>query len=403
MAEPHPRDVRDVMEPNQEVALTALQPGTPTTTPPHFTRLRTCATTAARRGLLRTAHGEIQTPAFCPVGTVGSVKGMTPQDLIALGAQMILANAYHLYLRPGHLFLKERGGLHPFMAWPRPILTDSGGYQLFSMKLLTQVSDEGVTFKSHLDGARHFLTPESVIQIEAAIGADIIMPLDECLAYPTDYETASRSLSRTLHWAARSKQAHDHPNQCLYGIVQGGFHDGLRRRAVSELLEIGFDGYAVGGLSVGEPQEEMLRIVEQVTHDLPDAAPRYLMGVGRPEDIVEGVCRGIDLFDCVLPTRHARTGALFTRTGDLNIRNARYARDDRPVDTACACYTCRHFSRAYLRHLFMARELLALRLNTVHNLHYYLTLMNDLRQAIENSTLPSFRRAFHEMRAADTD
>jgi queuine tRNA-ribosyltransferase len=366
----------------------------------HFTCLHTDTQTAARRGILKTDHGDVQTPAFCPVGTAGSVKGMTPQDLETLETQMILANAYHLYLRPGHLFLKERGGLHPFMAWEKPILTDSGGYQLFSMKLLTKISDEGVTFKSHLDGARHFLTPETVIQIEEAIGADILMPLDECLPYPSDHETADRSLLRTLLWAKRSKQAHSRPDQHLYGIVQGGFYEDLRRRAVAGLLEVAFDGYAIGGLSVGEPQEEMLRVVEQTTAHLPQTAPRYLMGVGRPEDIVESVCRGIDLFDCVLPTRHARTGSLFTRTGEINIRNARYAGEDQPLDSSCGCYTCQHFSRAYLRHLFMAKELLALRLNTLHNLSYYLTLMKGIRQAIENDTLRSFRQTFYEARAA---
>ncbi len=372
----------------------------------HFTLLQTdpqTATrpqTAARRGIIKTAHGDVQTPAFCPVGTAGSVKGMTPQDLATLDTQMILANAYHLSLRPGHLFLKERGGLHPFMAWERPILTDSGGYQLFSMKLLTKVRDDGVTFKSHLDGARHFLTPEAVIQIEEAIGADIIMPLDECLPYPSDHETAAQSLSRTLLWAKRSKRAHRRPDQHLYGIVQGGFYEELRKQAVMELLEVAFDGYAIGGLSVGEPQEEMLRVIEQTTAHLPRTAPRYLMGVGRPEDIVEAVCRGIDLFDCVLPTRHARTGSLFTRTGEMNIRNARYAGEDQPLDSSCGCYTCRHFSRAYLRHLFMAKELLALRLNTLHNLSYYLTLMKEIRQAIERDTLPLFRQTFYEARAA---
>ncbi len=352
----------------------------------------------ARRGIVHTAHGDVQTPAFCPVGTAGSVKGMSPDDLQSLGTEMILGNAYHLYLRPGHTFVEKRGGLHSWIGWPRPILTDSGGYQIFSLKGLRRVTDDGVSFQSHIDGAHHFLTPERVIEIEEALGADIVMPLDECLPYRSDRATTATSLTRTLAWAARCRKAHRRPDQHLYGIVQGGFEADLRRRAVEGLLEIGFDGYAIGGLSVGEPGPERLAMLDIVLPLLPTASPRYLMGVGMPQDIVEAVCRGVDFFDCVLPTRHARTGSLFVSEGRLNIRNARYADDDRPLDSDCACYTCRHFSRAYLRHLFISRELLALRLNTLHNLYYYAALMRGLRAAIERNEIEAFRRTFYEKR-----
>ncbi|HLG22718.1 MAG TPA: tRNA guanosine(34) transglycosylase Tgt [Candidatus Manganitrophaceae bacterium] len=370
-----------------------------TETAPHFTVLSTLESAPARLGLLRTPHGEIRTPAFSPVGTVGSVKGMTPDDLVSLGAEMILCNAYHLYLRPGHAFIAKRKGIHPFIGWDRPILTDSGGYQVFSLNLLSKVNEEGVLFQSHIDGSRHFLTPEKSIEIQEALGADIIMAFDECLSYPSDYAKTAASLDRTLGWARRSKEARRRKDQCLYGIIQGGFYDDLRQKGVEGLLEIGFDGYAVGGLSVGEPQEKMLQILENVVPKIPAPFPRYLMGVGTPEDLVEGVLRGIDLFDCVLPTRHARTGSLFTRRGAIHIKNAQYTEDDRPLDPDCGCYTCRRFSRAYLRHLFMAKELLAIRLNTLHNLYYYLTLMKRLRRAIEEDALESFRKEFYRLRA----
>lgn len=368
---------------------------------PHFIIERASAKTPARRGILRTPHGEIQTPAFLPVGTAGSVKGMDPEDLTALGAEMILCNAYHLYLRPGHDFIAQRGGLHSFIVWDRPILTDSGGYQVFSLNLLSKVTDEGVMFQSHLDGSRHFLTPEKAIEIEAGLGADIVMAFDECLAYPSDYTKTAASLDRTLGWARRSKAAHHRKDQYLYGIVQGGFYDDLREKGLEGLLKIGFDGYAIGGLSVGEPPEKMLHVLEKVIPQIPNAAPRYLMGVGTPEDLVEGVLRGIDFFDCVLPTRHARTGSLFTKRGELHIKNARYTEDDRPLDPDCGCYTCLRFSRAYLRHLFMSKELLAIRLNTLHNLYYYLTLMKGLRQAIERDMPGEFRKEFYRMRGTD--
>ena len=364
----------------------------------HFQLLHRSETMAARRGIVRTLHGDIQTPAFLPVGTLGSVKGMSPEDLERLDAGMILCNAYHLYLRPGHDFIARRGGLHAFIGWNRPILTDSGGYQIFSLNLLTKVTDEGVTFQSHLDGSRHFITPEKAIEIEEGLGADVIMAFDECLPYPSDYAKTAASLDRTLDWARRCKAAHRREDQFLYGIIQGGFYDDLRRKGAEDLLEIGFDGVAIGGLSVGEPQEKMLHILEEVVPIIPETSPRYLMGVGTPEDLVEGVTRGIDLFDCVLPTRHARTGSLFTSRGDRHIRNAQYAEEDGPLDADCGCYTCRNFSRAYLRHLFMAKELLAIRLNTLHNLYYYLTLMEGLRQSIEKNTLAKFRNEFYQKR-----
>jgi queuine tRNA-ribosyltransferase len=338
-----------------------------------------------------------------PVGTLGSVKGMAPEDLERLGAEIILCNAYHLYLRPGHEFIARRGGLHSFIGWNRPILTDSGGYQIFSLNLLTKVADEGVTFQSHLDGSRHFITPERAIEIEEGLGADIIMAFDECLPYPSDYDKTAASLDRTLDWARRCKGAHRREDQFLYGIIQGGFYKDLRKKGTEDLLEIGFDGMAIGGLSVGEPQEQMLHVLEEVVPLIPETSPRYLMGVGTPEDLVEGVMRGVDLFDCVLPTRHARTGALFTSRGELHIKNAQYTEDTRPLDADCGCYTCRNFSRAYLRHLFMAKEILAIRLNTLHNLYYYLTLMQSLRQAIEENTIEKFRIEFYRKRRLENE
>lgn len=353
----------------------------------------------ARRGRIHTHHGVIETPAFAPVGTLGSVKGISPLDLDELGAEIILSNAYHLYLRPGHEMIQRRGGLHRFIGWNRPILTDSGGYQIFSLNGLSKINDEGVLFKSHIDGSSHFISPEKAIEIESALGADIIMVFDECLPYPSDYKKTERSLERTTQWAERSKKAHHRDDQFLYGIIQGGFFDDLRHRGVESLVEIGFDGFAIGGLSVGEPQKEMLEVLNSLVRLMPELQPRYLMGVGKPSDLVEGVCRGIDLFDCVLPTRHARTGSLFTRFGEIHIKNARYAEDDRPLDPECGCYTCGHFSRAYLRHLFMSRELLGIRLNTVHNLYYYLWLLRGLRTAIENKSLEIFKQNFYQMRA----
>ncbi|HEY4484911.1 MAG TPA: tRNA guanosine(34) transglycosylase Tgt [Nitrospiria bacterium] len=363
-----------------------------------FQVLERDAATQARTGRLETAHGGFDTPVFMPVGTAATVKTLTPVDLRELGVGILLANAYHLYLRPGHGLIAEMGGLHRFMAWDRPMLTDSGGFQVFSLGALCRVSDDGAAFQSHLDGSPHLFSPESSIEIQEALGADIIMAFDECIAYPNSREATRAALDRTLRWARRCREAHRRPDQMLFGIVQGGFYPDLRREAAMRLLEIEFPGYALGGLSVGETQPMMLDAVEQTVGHLPDDRPRYVMGVGLPEDLVECVTRGIDMFDCVMPTRHARTGWLFTSFGRIVIKNARYARDDTPIDSECDCYTCRTFSRAYLRHLFMAGETLALRLNTIHNLNYYLRLMERMRQAIRGGRLLEFRETFYRMR-----
>ena len=363
-----------------------------------FTVLAKEGETRARCGRLETPHGSIQTPVFMPVGTAGTVKTLSPEELKALGVEIILSNAYHLYLRPGHQLIAELGGLHRFISWDRPILTDSGGYQVFSLAELCKVTEEGATFQSHLDGSLHFFSPEFVIEIQEALGADIIMTLDECLPYPSSREATREALDRTIQWARRSKEAHQRRDQILFGIVQGGFYPELRREATLRLLELGFEGYALGGLSVGETPAMLREVVDQVVPLLPEERPRYLMGVGMPEDLLECVIRGIDMFDCVIPTRHARTGWLFTTFGRVVIKNAQYARDESPIDPACDCTTCRHFSRAYLRHLFMAQETLALRLNTIHNLHYYLRLMEQIRQAIREGRLMQYREEFYRMR-----
>ncbi|MBI2155225.1 MAG: tRNA guanosine(34) transglycosylase Tgt [Candidatus Rokubacteria bacterium] len=350
----------------------------------------------ARAGRLTTAHGVVETPAFMPVGTQGSVKSLTPEDLRQIGAQILLANTYHLFLRPGHRLIAELGGLHRFMAWEGPILTDSGGFQVYSLASLGRVTDEGVRFRSHLDGAEHLLTPELSVEIQQALGADIIHPLDECLAHPTPRAETEASLALTLRWAARAKATHGRGDgsQAMFGIVQGGGYEDLRRRAVEETCALEFDGYALGGLAVGEPKPLMLDLLEFTAALLPKDRPRYLMGVGTPPDLLEAVARGVDLFDCVLPTRNARNGQLFTAEGVLTIKQARYARDPRPADPTCPCYTCRTFSRAYLRHLFGARELLAYRLLSLHNLHFYLALMAELRAAIQAGGFQTFRARF---------
>jgi len=357
---------------------------------------------AARTGRLSTPHGDIATPAFMPVGTAGAVKGVTPTELTQLGADVILANAYHLYLRPGHHVIAGLGGLHRFMAWPGPILTDSGGFQIFSLAKMCAVSDEGVSFRSHIDGSLHRFTPELAVEVQAALGVDIAMVFDECLPYPCDEARARESWERTRQWAIRSKAAHERSAKesggLLFGITQGSVYPRLRRQSAEQLAEIGFDGYALGGLCVGEPKDETFRAVEACVAALPADAPRYLMGVGLPEDIVEGVWRGADLFDCVMPTRHARTGWLFTGAGRLLIKQARYKQDERPIDSECACDTCGHYSRAYLRHLFLANEPSAVRLNTVHNLYYYLSLMRRLREAIAAGRLEEVRRDFYRVR-----
>ncbi len=356
---------------------------------------------AARRGEVRTLHGTVQTPVFMPVGTQATVKGVTPENLKELGAQIILGNTYHLYIRPGHELIRSFGGLHKFMNWDRPILTDSGGFQIFSLKDLTKITEEGAAFKSHHDGSKLFLSPEDAVAVQEALGSDIMMCLDTCIPYPATREEAIASTDLTGRWARRSRAAHKERGQLLFGIIQGGMYPDLRARAVEELVEIGFDGYALGGLSVGEPAELMMEITEEIAALMPADYPRYLMGVGTPENLVEAVYRGIDMFDCVMPTRNARNGMLFTSSGRLVIKNARHQDDHRPVDEECDCYTCRNYSRAYLRHLFMAREILSSQLNTIHNLHYYVGLMARIRKAIEENRFSQFRREFYAKRAVE--
>ena len=349
-----------------------------------------------RLGKITTPHGEIQTPVFMPVGTQATVKALTPEEVAGqIRAEVILCNTYHLYLRPGHEVIQRLGGLHRFMNWQRPVLTDSGGFQIYSLSALRKISDEGAVFQSHLDGSTHFLTPERAIEIQQALGADIIMCLDECISYPATLEEAAAAADRTTVWAGRCRESHRTEGQALFGIVQGGMHKALREKSACALQQIGFDGYALGGLSVGESTEMMLDIVEHAVPLLPENRPRYLMGVGKPADLVECVGRGIDMFDCVLPTRNARNGMLFTRNGNVIIKNARYQDDERPLDEQCACYTCRNYSRAYLRHLYMAKEILSYRLNTLHNLFYFTTLLEGLRDALREGTFAEFRHNFY--------
>jgi queuine tRNA-ribosyltransferase len=363
---------------------------------------------AARRGRLVLAHGIVDTPVFMPVGTYGTVKAMSPAELEDIGARIILGNTFHLWLRPGLDVIAAHGGLHRFMGWPRPMLTDSGGFQVFSLGKLRKVAEEGVTFASPVNGDRLFLTPEKSMEIQQVLGSDVVMVFDECTAYPADHDEAARSMALSLRWARRSRLHFDAlrgedappaPAQCLFGIVQGGMHDALRDASLAGLVDIGFDGYAIGGLSVGEPKEEMLRVLARTAPMLPAGSPRYLMGVGTPEDLVAGVTAGVDMFDCVLPTRNARNGWLFTRFGDIRLRNARYRADTAPLDATCTCYTCVNFSRAYLHHLQRVNEILGARLATVHNLHYYEDLMAGLRAAIDAGGLHAFVATFHEERA----
>jgi len=368
-----------------------------------FTLIKQSSQCPARRGQVATVHGAFQTPVFMPVGTQATVKGATPADLKTIGAEIILANTYHLFLRPGHELVRELGGLHRFMAWDRPILTDSGGFQIFSLKDLTKITEEGAAFKSHLDGANLFLSPEDAVKVQEALGADIMMCLDTCIPYPASREEATKATDLTARWARRCRQAQDlQTGQLLFGIIQGGMYPDLRAQAVDELVDIGFDGYAMGGLSVGEPKELMHEMTELTCALMPKDYPIYLMGVGTPEDLVEGVWRGVDMFDCVMPTRNARNGLLFTSSGKIVIKNAQYQRDQRPLDETCSCYTCRNFSRAYLRHLYMAHEILAANLNTIHNLHYYVGLMAGIRQALEEDRLAEFRQAFYALRQAES-
>lgn len=340
---------------------------------------------AARRGRLTLAHGQIDTPAFMPVGTYGTVKAMTPEALANTGAQICLGNTFHLWLRPGMEVIKQFGGLHKFMNWDKPILTDSGGFQVFSLGDLRKITEEGVKFASPIDGAKLFLTPEISMQIQKDLNSDIVMIFDECTPYPADYKTAAESMRLSLRWARRSRDEHDRleNTNALFGIVQGGMHEALRDESLAGLKDINFNGFAIGGLSVGEPKEDMMRILAHTAPQLPTDKPRYLMGVGTPEDLMDSVERGIDMFDCVMPTRNARNGHLFTRFGDVKIKNARFKTEQGPLDPTCSCYTCQNFSRAYLHHLFRAGEILSSILNTIHNLHYYQTLMAEMRSAIE--------------------
>jgi queuine tRNA-ribosyltransferase len=374
---------------------------------------------AARRGEMHTPHGIVQTPAFMPVGTQGAVKAVTHRDLDALGAEIMLSNTYHLYLRPGADRIGRLGGLHKFIAWPKPILTDSGGYQVFSLAARRKMHENGVTFRSHLDGSEHLLTPETAVDIQAQLGSDVAMVLDECVEHPATHERARDSLALTLRWARRgrdhflqlrgresfsptpaekdSRPLFSNPGQAQFGIIQGGTFPDLRAASVEGTTAIGFEAYAIGGLSVGEPIPLMYDMTEQTAALLPADRLRYLMGVGTPLDLVECVSRGIDLFDCVLPTRNARNGQLFTSEGRLNIKNAEFADDDRPLDPACGCYTCQHFSRAYLRHLFQASEMTSGTLNTLHNLHFYLDTMKRIREAIVFATLEELRQSYRRI------
>lgn len=366
-----------------------------------YVELQRDPSSQARRGRLTTRRGVVETPVFMPVGTQGTVKGMLPEALHEIGAQIILGNTYHLFLRPGHDLVGRLGGLQSFMNWDGPILTDSGGFQVFSLGDLRSITEEGVTFQSHLDGSRHFLSPEISIEIQRTLGADIIMAFDECIPYPAERSYVIASTARSTRWAARCRRAHrPEEGAALFGIVQGGMDLELRSRSAAELLEIGFDGYALGGLSVGEETELMYRIMEHTLPQLPAGQPRYVMGVGTPENLVEGVARGADMFDCVMPTRNARNGVLFTSFGRISIKQARYREDPLPIDTACSCYVCRHYCRAYLRHLYQSNEILASVLNTHHNLHYYLNLLSGIRLALEQGRFSAFRAEFYRQRGA---
>ena len=365
-----------------------------------FELLKTDSESKARRGRLHTDHGVVETPVFMPVGTQGTVKGIMPEQLEALGAEMILSNAYHLFVRPGHDLIKNQGGLHRFMGWAGPILTDSGGYQVFSLSPLRKIDDEGVSFRSHLDGAALFLSPEIAVDVQAALGSDVVMVLDDCLAYPSTHDDAARSMRRSMDWATRSRSHFDDAGgagQALFGIVQGSTFPDLRQESTERLIETGFDGYAIGGLGVGEPVSEMYDVVEAQDPLLPRDRPRYLMGVGTPRDLVECVARGVDMFDCVMPTRHARNGWLFTSDGHIVIRHARFRSDENPIDPECACPVCGKYSRAYLRHLYVSKEILSAVLNTIHNLFFYLDTMRRIRHFIESerfSELLAVARSF---------
>lgn len=367
---------------------------------PNFTFevTKTCKQTGARLGVLHTPHGDIHTPAYMPVGTAATVKAMTPREMVEIGAEIILSNTYHLHLRPGEGLIREAGGLHTFMSWQRPILTDSGGFQVFSLSGIRKIKEEGVTFQSHLDGSRRFISPEVSMDIQHALGSDIMMAFDVCTAYPCDHETAKDAMERTHRWAARCKTHHEkdhaHDHQALFGIVQGAFFEDLRIESAKVLSDMDFFGYGIGGLSVGEPKPIMYGMLEAIMPHMPTHKPRYLMGVGSPDCLIEGVLRGVDMFDCVLATRIARNGTCFTADGRLVIKNATYARDFRPIDETCDCYACRNFSRAYIRHLFKAGEITGARLASIHNLRFLLKLMEEVRQAIAQDRLGDYRQQF---------
>jgi len=371
--------------------------------PGHFTVHATDG--LARRATLTTAHGEIQTPIFMPVGTQGTVKSLTPHDLEEMEAQIILGNTYHLYLRPGDDLVARRGGLHKFANWKRPILTDSGGFQVFSLQEIRKITEQGVEFRSYIDGSKHFFSPEKVIDIQKNLGSDIMMVLDECVAYGEGREYTEKSLAMTTRWARRCREHYPRGTggQIMFGIVQGGFHKDLREMSLSQLREIDFEGFAIGGLSVGESTEQMYDILGHIAPLMPDDKPRYLMGVGTPLDILQGVSVGVDMFDCVLPSRNARNGTLFTSRGKVNIKRAEYAEDDSPLDPECGCYTCRNFTKAYLRHLYQAKELLSYRLNTYHNLYFYLNLMKQIRAAIEAGTFADLKRRYEAVYATEKE
>jgi len=368
-----------------------------------FQIIKKDSSSRARLGRVETDHGVFTTPAFLPVGTQGSVKSLTPEELVEIGVEAILGNTYHLYLRPGHETIGRLGGLHTFIHWERPILTDSGGFQIFSLGSLRKISEEGVTFQSHLDGSSHSLTPEKVVEIQRVLGTDIAMVLDECVPYPSPYEYVKTSMERTSRWARRSLQARRESDPALFAIVQGGVHRDLREKSARALVEMGFQGYAIGGLSVGEPKPSMLDVLQWTTLLLPEDAPRYLMGVGTPEDMISAVMLGVDFFDCVLPTRNARNGTLFTSSGKISIKQAQYAEDGRPVDETCTCYTCRHYSRAYLRHLYLSKEILSSRLNTIHNLYYYVSLLRKIRVAIQEGRFLDIYQSLTSRQGLETE
>lgn len=359
--------------------------------------IKTCKQTGARLGRLHTPHGVIETPIFMPVGTQATVKAMTPEELKDIGSQIILSNTYHLYMRPGYDLIERAGGLHKFMNWDKPILTDSGGFQVFSLGPLRKIKEEGVEFRSHLDGSKHFLSPEKATEIQNALGSDIIMAFDECAPYPADRQYVKNSLERTTRWLERCKAAHKYPErQALFGIVQGGMYKDLREQSAREITAIDLPGYAIGGLSVGESKEMMYEVLDYTVPLLPEDKPRYLMGVGSPDDLLEGVLRGIDMFDCVLPTRIARNGTAMTSQGKVVVRNASYAEDFTSLDPECDCYTCRNYTKAYLRHLIKCNEILGARLLTIHNLHFLLKLMENVRRAIKEDRLLDYKKDFFE-------